>query len=268
VDPHTGAVLRYRRHPARILAVWIAAALLVAFVGAGAVSKYYWGYAYAKPGLDRRVRDATAVATATSFFREPGEPEPLLCNVAYDAKRLAELRVEPDDAGEYAFNQRALRHLARRGLLPPASATTMPADRVARVTGALDATGRLETQSIGGHVLELTGRGGEPLLFVSTTGNGGSGAVSNDHYPFYEFVFARSPVGEPRELLSSNHFYFDIAGMEGVEWPQMFLLLAGLLLAAVVPIVVVFLCLRRLIDRSRGSVRGFAVEIAPVGTQG
>ena len=87
----------------------------------------------------------------------------------------------------------------------------------------LDETGRLEAGEAGypdakelsGIVVEALGRDGRPQLFVGVRG----GEVSNDHHPYYEFLFAiDSPGGHPK-LLSSQRFYYDVAGIEGVEWP-------------------------------------------------
>jgi hypothetical protein len=45
------------------------------------------------------------------------------------------------------------------------------------------------------------------------------GEVSNDHHPYYEFLFTTDSPGAAPKLLSSQRFYYDVAGMEGVEWP-------------------------------------------------
>jgi hypothetical protein len=47
----------------------------------------------------------------------------------------------------------------------------------------------------------------------------GAAGVSNDHHPYYEFLFTTDSPGAPPKLLSSQRFYYDVAGMEGVEWP-------------------------------------------------
>ena len=111
----------------------------------------------------------------------------------------------------------------------------MPATRIAEVLATLDQTGRLETKSIHGSILGLTGPAGEPLLFVYASASGPSGAVSNDHYPYHEFVFA-APAAGPPQLLAFQRFYYDVAGMEGWEWPVLFRVFAVGLLILVIPL--------------------------------
>ena len=53
------------------------------------------------------------------------------------------------------------------------------------------------------------GQDGRPLLFLGVRGR----QVSNDHYPYYEFLFATNSPGAPPTLLSSQRFYYDVAGI-------------------------------------------------------
>jgi hypothetical protein len=67
---------------------------------------------------------------------------------------------------------------------------------------------------ISGLALEAEDADGRRLLFVGL----GSGQVSNDHYPRYEFLFAAAPGTDRFELISRNRWFVDIAGVEGFEW--------------------------------------------------
>ena len=49
-------------------------------------------------------------------------------------------------------------------------------------------------------------------IFVGLSG----GQVSNDHYPFYEFLFIEN--NRKLELVKKQKFYTDIAGYEGFEY--------------------------------------------------
>ena len=65
-----------------------------------------------------------------------------------------------------------------------------------------------------GIVLEAEGKEGQRYLFVGVDG----GQVSNDHYPYYEFLF-HLPGQDAQPVLVSHHrLFYDVAGFEGMEW--------------------------------------------------
>lgn len=65
--------------------------------------------------------------------------------------------------------------------------------------------------------MELEGQDNQRYLFVMADG----GQVSNDHYPHYRLLYSLEPNGK-LTLVSNQLFYFDIAGMEGMEWDGIF----------------------------------------------
>ena len=132
------------------------------------------------------------------------------------------IQVHPQEGDYYVLEGRILRALKDRQALP-AEPSVMPAGRLEGLYQALEATGRLEDGETGyanakrlsGIVVEALGQDGRPLLFVGVRG----GEVSNDHYPYYEFLFTTDSPGALPKLLSSQRFYYDVAGIEGAEWP-------------------------------------------------
>ena len=81
-------------------------------------------------------------------------------------------------------------------------------------------------------MVEAQGRDGRPLLFIGVRG----GEVSNDHHPYYEFLFSNESSGGNLKLLSSQRFYYDVAGMEGMEWPVFLMVFAFLGLIPTLPV--------------------------------
>lgn len=57
-----------------------------------------------------------------------------------------------------------------------------------------------------------------------------SGEVSNDHYPFYEFLFEKE---QPNHILKYQTFFVDIAGIEGFEYANVIGLLDFLFLLSI-----------------------------------
>jgi hypothetical protein len=81
---------------------------------------------------------------------------------------------------------------------------------------------------LGGYVIEVSLPAKGPRLLLTAAGP----EVSNDHHPFYEVVFRREGTRLIQERKRVT--FFDIAGVEGAEWPVLhatfvvlFLLLAG-----------------------------------------
>ena len=154
----------------------------------------------------------------------------------------------------------------------PSEAPAISAEHLRGLYRLLDDTGLLEdgepgyteAKQLRGVVVEALGRDGCPLLFIGVQG----GEVANDHHPYYEFAFAiDSPDGHPR-LLSAQRFYYDVAGIEGWEWPVFLPVLAFL---ALIPTVAVQ---EFLLSRGRGGGRldetggaTSAVERDPLGPE-
>jgi hypothetical protein len=122
------------------------------------------------------------------------------------------IQVHPQEGDYYVLEGRVLRALKDRQALP-AEARGMPAGRMRGLYQVLDETGRLEdgepgygdAKTLSGIVVEALGRDGRPLLFVGVRG----GEVSNDHHPYYEFLFARDSADAHWKLLSIQRFSKD-----------------------------------------------------------
>jgi hypothetical protein len=98
--------------------------------------------------------------------------------------------------------------------------------------------GYARAKELDGVVIEAIGADGTPLVFVGVRG----GEVSNDHYPYYEFLYSGQLGGGWMELLSADHSYFDVAGIEGIEWPEFFLII---LVLELLPLAIVMVAIRR-----------------------
>ena len=199
-----------------VLVVGVLGTLVMPFLVAIAINHDLWGYYISRPPVDRRIIEARSIESITYVETAAGADGGLTffgTPVRY-----------PEVMGE-----QVLRDLKAREALPP-NPPIMPADRLGRLHRVLDESGRLEVGEPGYHgakrlsgvAIEAKDREGRPIVFVGVRGR----EVSNDHYPYYEFLFATdSPTGRWK-WLSFQRFYYDIAGIEGVEWPVFFLILA------------------------------------------
>jgi len=87
----------------------------------------------------------------------------------------------------------------------------------------LESTGLLSKSSPGydsslglsGILIDGTDPEGRRLVCIGARG----GQVSNDTYPYYEFAFRARSAATPEVLYQDGQlFFYDVAGMEGLEW--------------------------------------------------
>jgi len=80
-----------------------------------------------------------------------------------------------------------------------------------------------------GVIVDARTRSGSQLVFLCATGQ----QVSNDHYPCYEMVFERHPQSGQVTFIRGQRFFFDVAGIEGLEWFGIWFIIAlpGVMLA-------------------------------------
>jgi hypothetical protein len=205
-------------------ALWVGAAgtLLLPFLAAIWINDQMWGYFVSRPAVDRRIVNAHQIETISRV--ETGSDS--RGGRTFTSMPVGEvdsfIQVHPQEGDYYVLEGRILRALKDRQALP-AEPRLMPPARLEGLYQVLEFTGRLENGKPGyehakelrGIVVEALGQDGRPLLFVGVCG----GEVSNDHHPYYEFLFTTDSPGAPPKLLSCQRFYYDVAGMEGVEWP-------------------------------------------------
>jgi hypothetical protein len=261
------------RRPMVVLLLVIACTVAGAFVAAVITSKRVWGYHLSRPELDARVRGATKLVSLTRFVTEAdgvtGRLE-LRNRAKSTSLPLGEYMASSDPDDYYSHLTRAVDAMQQRNLAP-SDAPGMPPEKLAGLHALVDGMNLLDpgdpswvnrpgavnrAKHLRGDAIEFDGPGREPLLLISASG----AEVSNDHYPYYEFLFDRR--SDPPRLLSSVRFYYDSAGMEGFEWPAMLVIYSVLGLALVMPVTILVMIVRRLRERSRLVRRGFPVELA------
>lgn len=125
----------------------------------------------------------------------------------------------------YDLKERILKNLANRNLLPAEPAKTFDGfpdlDTLIHQSGMLDPwDGKYDSWSKrSGVAVQALDKSGSPFLFIGLRG----GQISNDHCPFYEILLRGNKDSSEFNLIRSQVFYFDVAGMEGTEWPVIWL---------------------------------------------
>lgn len=199
-------------------------ALVVLVIGPGAVlSKWYWGYWFSRPQPYSDIINATQI---TGFA-----PVHLNIDGKTGARSLvhspqhtlhAQMQSRGREGGYYDLETRILAALLDRGhdwklaplLAPELMGQLHP---LAAATGELDLRLFLQPMDpsilLRGYAMTVDSADGEQLLVMALRG----GQVTNDHYPYYEFVYELK-AGEQPALLDVNKFYYDVAGIEHMEW--------------------------------------------------
>jgi hypothetical protein len=231
----------------------VSVAVALAFGGAALASKAYWGYCFTRPGLDRQILQATAVRSATLFTARDEGSRPLKTFRSNPNTNPRELLRNAPANPYYCLDQRVLLALDDRGLLPGNPPSAAP-EKVERVYDLLLGSNTLEADLYltGGVLVEATGAEGEELLFVGL----GGWTRDYDHRAYYEYLFSRTTPSAEFQFLSCNHFYFDMAGLEGLEWPQMFVALLVVFVPLAVVGATVFLLVAAAVRRSQGAGGG------------
>lgn len=239
----------------RLLTSVIILTLLLAFLGAITASKMYWGYFLRRPGLDRRIRnwDRVISITPVSTERQADGTGIFVVDGSYSISNR--IKYGRSDS-YYCLDARILIALEDKGKLPD-SPNRMEAELLSSLYGRLDSSGILvegdpgydEAKLLHGVVVEAVGKDNQRYVFVGVKGL----EVSNDHRPYYEFLFKTGKQTSELKLLSCNQFFYDVAGIEGLEWPIMFLYLSGFGLLVTAPITLVVIMFIRLIRGAKVS---------------
>ena len=190
----------------------------LASMGAAAWSHHYWGYALRRPPATR-VTDGIAEVHGLTFLRATPSIQGFEVAPTTDWSISRELAYcEKDEY--YCLDGRLVREFDRRGLLSP-HPPTVPSPLLSTALEGLNDSSMLVPGDPGyDHALDLRGvvisgsdATGRTVVIAALSG----GQVSNDHYPHYEFSVA---MDGPPVITASHRFFYDVAGIEGVEgWP-------------------------------------------------
>jgi hypothetical protein len=228
----------------------------VAFLASIIFSKFYWGYFFHRPTVLAELKDVTKVMAITPVTTEQtstGEYRFVISSDFSAADQIAYARREPYDN----LDERILVYLDEKHLLPEEIATSIAPHT--DFYGLLSETGLLAEAQDGytsagllkGVVVEARHASGSELVFLSVTG----GQVSNDHYPCYEVVFEKHPQSGQLTFIRGQRFFFDVAGIEGLEWFVMWLVVSLIGACFAFPVVTLIAGVRNMIRSKKVTVQ-------------
>lgn len=213
--------------------------LLIGVTAGVVVSRSYWGYYLGRPGLPLEVTEARVLRSVTPL-RPVGRGAG--CSMEVDpAYSISDRMQWARQAPYYEAEGRLLLNLAERGLSPLSAPPdrALPAPEIYRQLGqagtlvAGEAGYDLAT-CVSGVAVEVADHAGQSTLVVGLRGR----QVSNDHYPYYEAVFGEVDGGW--QLRRWQRYFYDLAGIEGLEGPWLSGIFAVLTFAAACGVAIIY----------------------------
>lgn len=198
-------------------------------------SKSYWGYWFQRPDVLSETYSLESVEQVIPIEKSDTTSTQFRVDTHY-SKDAAYA------ATDYSFlDERHWVTLVDAGVLPETFAFDQDLGLFEEFHQQLSATGLLVSPEPGYETLAEEMQGvitvgttdeGKQLALVSLRG----GQLSNDHYPYYEMVFNLEPRTGELTFVRGQRFFFDIAGIEGFEWPILWLVFMVLSWLILLPI--------------------------------
>ncbi|MBV6624724.1 MAG: hypothetical protein KI793_17610 [Rivularia sp. (in: Bacteria)] len=241
----------YHPKPLRVILAFLltfGSTVFAGFLASIFISKSYWGYYFNPPELPEKVKEFEKIRSITpvsSIKRNNGTrifkidtSNSCIKDIQSGIENLKSSCGTGKCNTEYCDNSRVVLSLSERGKLPKKTSYISP-DKLnslykylestellyegeAGYNGELiadSATGDLVSKGDGkrleGIVIEAEDKNKQSYLFIAVNG----GQISNDHYPYYEFLFEFTKNQSTPNLIANNRFFYEIAGVEGIlEW--------------------------------------------------
>jgi len=259
---------------------WIIAAFIFTFGGSVftgflasiLISKSYWGYYFSPPGLPQKVEEFEKVRSITPVSSIKRNNGSRIFKIDTSNSCIKEIQSSTENLKsscgtgkcntEYCDSSRIILSLSEKGNLPKKTPYISP-DKLNSLYNYLEKTellykgepgynGELTPDSVSGDlvskgdgkrlegiVVEAEDSNKQPYLFIAVNG----GQVTNDHYPYYEFLFEIPKNKSTPKLVANNRFFYEIAGVEGIlEWH--FIWIFFIVIGFILSIPITFLLIR------------------------
>jgi hypothetical protein len=176
------------------------------------VSQLYWGYPFVPPPALPELAEISSLErlSEVSGLNAEQEVQPTITA----RSDVSGLRCDWIESSDRMLDEFRSRNLRVQSSEPIATELLESMWRVAETRGLLvqGQPGYLDTKTLFGHVAIGYLGDDSKIAIASLLGM----EESNDHYPYYEFVFSLDR-NEP-QLINSQRFFGDISGIEGFNW--------------------------------------------------
>lgn len=195
---------------------------LVIFIGSIIFSKIVWGYYLYRPKVITSLKDISQVKAVVPIKTEKGTSGGRNIIVDTDYKIPKELSKYRGDY--YCREKRILIFLSDKNMLP--DSLTLDLADLTELHSLITQTGILiepdegydDSDLLRGIVVDALDKKGKRLVIAGVRGM----ELSDDHYPYYEIAF-KGKQRDDLKFISGQHFFYDVAGIEGIEWDGLFI---------------------------------------------
>lgn len=190
----------------------------------------FWGYLIVRPGLLESAKTITEVEHLIPIRTDACDTDKP-CELTIDKhETLVETLNSVQDAPYFPNAKCLLDHLQAQGKLP--SSFDHNVQEAIAIYAPMLQSPIIATPDAGytqdflqGVVLIGKTKSGQKRAFISARGD----QVANDHYPYYEALFAIEQNGNSVQYLDGQRFFFEVAGIEGFEGPLVIFIVWGVL---------------------------------------
>jgi cell wall-associated NlpC family hydrolase len=242
------------------------------FLASILISKSYWGYYFSPPELPQKVEEFEKIRSITPVSSIKRSDGSRIFKIDTSNSCIKEINSGIENLQsscgtgkcntEYCDSTRILVNLSEKGKLPKKT-SYISVDKLNSLYNYLEKTellyegkpgynGELVSDSASGDliskgdgkrlegiVVEAEDKNKQPYLFIAANG----GQVSNDHYPYYEFLFELLKNESSPKLIANNRFFYEIAGLEGIlQW--YFIWIFFIVIGFILSIPITFLLIR------------------------
>ncbi|MEO1430363.1 MAG: hypothetical protein AAFV71_15115 [Cyanobacteria bacterium J06633_8] len=257
-----------------VFLVTFGSTVFAGFLASIFISKSYWGYYFNPPELPQKVEEFEKVRSVTpvsSIKRNNGTrifkidtSNSCIQDIHSGIENLKSSCGTGKCNSEYCDNSRAVLSLAEQGKLPKKTSYISP-DKLNSLYNYLESTkllyegepgynGELVADSVTGDlvskgdgkrlegiVIEAEDNNKQSYLFIAVNG----GQISNDHYPYYEFLFELPKDKSTPTLVANNRFFYQIGGFEGIlEWNFIWMLFIAIGFILSIPITILLISMK------------------------
>ncbi len=192
--------------------------IVVSFLISISLSKYYWGYYFFRPSEFSEIHHVTHVKSIIPVDTENDKEQKI--TIVKDPFTLSEYILENYDYEYYYLERRLLRVLDDRNLLPDGhgdNLTDFPdIQHLLKESGLLvqSEPGYDGGDNVKGILIHAVDKSGRDLVFIGLQ----SSQFANDSFAYYEMMLAKNNSTNEFEYVRGQRFFFDRAGIEGLEW--------------------------------------------------
>ena len=191
----------------------------ITFIFSIIASKIFWNYYFKRPSILSEVKKIVKVNSVIPIITKPDDSG--LKRFFFNPDYKIEERISWGEKDSYyCLTARILIYLRDKNLLPD-----NPEPEIGNLSNLFFLISKSDflvkpdeiyddSDLLMGIIIDAIDKNNERLIIVGAT----SQQISNDHYAYYECVFREQGTEHKITFIRGQYFFYDSAGIEGLEW--------------------------------------------------